>query len=43
MTEEKKEKKENYRCTKCNSKFGYLRLKKKEWICRTCGNIDKEV
>ena len=34
---------EKNRCPKCNSTFGYLRLKTKEWCCRNCGNIDKEV
>lgn len=28
-------------CKKCGSKFGYVRLKKKEWICRTCGEVSE--
>jgi ribosomal protein L37AE/L43A len=41
--EQKKETKNKIRCPKCNSTFGYLRLKKKEWQCRNCGYIDSEV
>lgn len=44
MTEKKEEqKKEKHRCPKCNSTFGYLRIKDKIWVCRSCGNLDKEV
>jgi len=39
--EEKKE--ERIRCVKCNSKFGYLRIKDHVWVCRSCGHEDKEV
>lgn len=24
-------------CPNCNSKLGYIRLNKQEWICRNCG------
>jgi ribosomal protein L37AE/L43A len=45
MTEKKEvPKRENLkRCKKCNSSFGYLRIKTKEWTCRNCGFVDKEV
>ena len=32
-----------HRCVKCGSLFGYLRIKDKTWVCRSCGNMDKEV
>jgi len=35
---ERQEKKQ--RCIKCNSSFGYLRLKDKTWVCRSCGNVN---
>ena len=28
-------------CKKCNSKLIYLRIKKRERVCRTCGYIEK--
>ncbi len=28
-------------CEHCNSTFGYVRIKKKEWICRNCGETSK--
>lgn len=37
------EKKEIRRCPRCNSSFGYLRIKTKEWICRSCGYKNTEV
>jgi len=40
---EKKEKKEKTRCEKCQSAFGYLRIKDKTWQCRSCGHVNKEV
>lgn len=44
MTEEKEvQKKEKIKCSNCGSHFGYLRLKDKAWICRSCGFIDKDV
>lgn len=51
MTEEKREQtdkkqrceQERHRCIKCESKFGYLRLKDKHWCCRTCGYIDGDI
>jgi len=33
--------KNSNRCSKCNSTFGYLRIKEKEWVCRNCGNVKK--
>jgi ribosomal protein L37AE/L43A len=39
---EQTERKEKHRCIKCNSSFGYLRIKDKVWICRSCGTEDKE-
>ena len=27
-------------CSKCGSKFTYIRLKEKSRVCRSCGNID---
>jgi len=42
---EKKEviKEEKHRCVKCGSLFGYLRIKEKAWVCRTCGYLDQDV
>ena len=42
---EKKEviKEEKHRCVKCGSLFGYLRIKEKAWVCRTCGYFDQDV
>jgi len=39
-TENPKNEKRN-RCTKCNSTFGYLRVKTKQWVCRSCGYTGK--
>jgi len=36
-------KEEKHRCVKCGSLFGYLRIKEKAWVCRTCGNVDDKV
>lgn len=43
MAKEKKEqqKRKRIECNKCKSSFGYLRIKKGEWVCRTCGNVQK--
>jgi len=38
MTEKKEQIK--YRCVRCNSTFGYLKVKTKEWQCRACGHIE---
>lgn len=44
MIEKKEvEKKEKHKCIKCNSSFGYLKLKEKAWQCRSCGYLDKEI
>ena len=45
MEEQTKEvkKKAKPKCKKCNSSFGYLKIKEKAWQCRTCGYLDKEV
>jgi len=37
------EKKEKHRCVNCNSLFGYLRIKDKIWVCRSCGHMDEEI
>lgn len=41
MNEEKEqtEKKEfeKIRCSRCNSVFGYIRIKTNKWVCRKCG------
>ena len=29
------------RCIKCNSTMGYYRIKNNEFVCRTCGYIEK--
>lgn len=29
------------KCNNCSSSFGYPRLKKEEWVCRSCGHIQK--
>jgi ribosomal protein S14 len=34
---------EKLRCSKCGSYFGYIRLKDKSYVCRSCGFQDKEV
>lgn len=34
-------KEERIKCEKCKSSFGYPRLKKKEWQCRSCGHTQK--
>ena len=36
-------KEERLRCSKCDSSFGYLRIKDHVWVCRSCGNEDSEV
>lgn len=42
MTKEKKIKEKIDReCEKCKSKFGYIKLKTKEWQCRSCGHCTK--
>ena len=45
MKEQRKEveKIEKHKCKKCNSSFGYLKLKEKAWQCRSCGYLDKEI
>jgi len=29
------------KCKECGNSLGYLRIKKKEWVCRNCGEIYK--
>lgn len=44
MTEKKeqeKQKEDPSRCNKCGSGFIYYRIKTKEKVCRSCGNIEK--
>jgi len=43
MKEEHEKKEERIRCQRCDSKFGYLRIKDHVWICRSCGFENKEV
>jgi ribosomal protein L37AE/L43A len=38
---EEKNQTEKPKCPKCNSSFGYFRIKEKKWVCRTCGHIEK--
>jgi len=33
--------KEERRCKECKSTFTYIRLRKKERVCRSCGHIEK--
>lgn len=33
--------KEERKCENCESRFGYLKLKTKEWQCRSCGHCTK--
>ena len=40
--EEKKQKRETPRCVKCNSTFGYFKIKDREWQCRCCGFVEKK-
>ena len=46
---DKKEEKEiekielKHRCKKCNSLFGYYKIKDKTWQCRSCGHVDEEI
>lgn len=40
---EEEEKEEGIRCSKCNSKLGYLRIRDHIWICRNCGYESKEI
>ena len=41
--EEKKEvqEKEKSRCTKCGSTLVYIRIKDKQKVCRSCGNVEE--
>lgn len=39
---EKENKKEKPKCPKCNSSFGYFRIKEKSWQCRSCGYSQKK-
>lgn len=42
MSKEKEVKKwQKPKCDNCSSSFGYPRLKKGEWVCRSCGTIKK--
>ena len=43
MDSDEGKKEEGLRCKKCDSKFGYLRIKDHIWICRSCGYEDAEV
>lgn len=39
--QEKPKKENRIKCNNCNSGSGYLRVKDKEWVCRSCGHIQK--
>lgn len=43
MENQQKEKKltKKIRCSKCASTFGYLRIKERKWVCRSCGHEEK--
>ena len=44
MEKEKKQQKreqQRHRCENCSSTFCYLRVKSNQWVCRSCGNIEK--
>lgn len=41
MIEKKQEKQNNPKCSKCGSGFGYIQIKTGNWVCRSCGNIEK--
>jgi ribosomal protein L37AE/L43A len=45
MTQKTKEEEDTkkIRCSKCNSTLGYLRIKDKIWVCRSCGHETKDV
>jgi len=32
---------EKIRCKKCNSTFGYIRIKDGNFVCRSCGHIEE--
>jgi len=32
---------QKHRCIKCSSTFGYLRIKDKQWVCRSCGHVEE--
>lgn len=38
MENEKTENDNKIKCSKCGSSFGYLRIKDKTWVCRSCGH-----
>jgi len=35
------EKEKQKRCEKCNSTLIYFRVKKSQFVCRSCGNIER--
>lgn len=37
----KQNQKRRKNCKNCGSKFGYPRIKSGDWVCRTCGFIEK--
>ena len=43
MENEKQNQKPNQKpkCSKCGSKFVYVRIKEGSVVCRSCGNIDQ--
>lgn len=39
--EKEKPKKDQIKCSNCGSGFGYIQIKTGNWVCRSCGNIEK--
>jgi ribosomal protein L37AE/L43A len=40
--EKEKKKPSKPECSKCGSKFTYVRIKEGSVVCRSCGNIDQK-
>jgi len=38
----RKTQKNRHPCKNCGSKFGYPRIKTGDWVCRTCGFVEKK-
>ena len=36
------QRKNKRRCRKCNSTFGYYKVREKAWQCRACSYLDKD-
>ena len=37
----KRRKAKKHRCSKCNSLFGYMRIKANQWVCRMCSHVEE--